>query len=70
MLGTSPNCLEMLGAMLGAACLAPKMLGVHVRCTGFPFKKEQTERYHRTIYSTTKYNSLHEKYIFSQVSSI
>ena len=40
--------------MLGTACLAQKMLGVHVSHTGFPFKKEQTERYHRTIYSTTK----------------
>ena len=32
-------------SMLGA-----KMIGVHIRHTGFPFIKEQTERYHTTIY--------------------
>ena len=26
-----------------------KMLGTHVRCRGFPLKKEQSERYHTTI---------------------
>ena len=31
-----------------------KMLGAHVRRRRFPLKKEQSERYHTTIYSTTK----------------
>ena len=48
------NADTMLGTMLGTACSVQKMLGVHVRRTGFPFKKEQTERYHTTIYSATK----------------
>ena len=30
-----------------------KMLGAHVRRRGFPLKKEQSERYHTTIYCTT-----------------
>ena len=30
--------------MLGTACSAQEMLGVHVRCTGFPFKKEQKRK--------------------------
>jgi len=30
-----------------------KMLAAHVRRRGFPLKKEQSERYHTTIYCTT-----------------
>ena len=54
----------MLGTMLGAACLAQKMLGVHVRCTGvFPLKKNKlkdiTQQYilqqNKTVYIKNTY---------------